>query len=175
MIDVFQSPNLKITIESTCIVEATLWWRSGLEFFHKRMESTTKTLVKEYYKISTDFIPTIREKSEWQADNKCGFFLGILEKGLVPHVRKLHTLLESRQFKEQEKRFMEEMYQFYIYPFKQHTGSCHTPDSSRPSSTKNSAEDLDYIPEGGERVDASGFEKGCSQKRRCVFVLLEHD
>lgn len=116
-------------------------------------KAIAKQLVKEYYK-SNDSIPTTRGKFKWKPENKCGFLLGIIEFGLESHVSKLLTLLERGQFKVQEKAIVDEMYQFYIYPFKQHNGagnSCHTPESSRPSSRNNSAEDLDYVPDEEER------------------------
>ena len=117
-----------------------------------------KRLVQEFYEIEYKNIPHTREKSKWKADNKCGFLLGIIEYGLESHREKLLKLLGNNQFKEQEKDFINEMYQFYIFPFKQHNGtgksesSCHTPQttSSHPS-RQNSVEDLDYIPEEEEK------------------------
>ena len=118
----------------------------------------TKRLVKEFYNIQHVNIPKTRERSKWIAENKCGFLLGILEFGFVVHKEKLNELLQNGQFKDQEMDFINEMYQFYIFPFKQHNGtgksepSCHTPQttSSHPS-RQNSVDDLDYIPEEEEK------------------------
>ena len=118
----------------------------------------TKRLVKEFYNIQHENIPKTRERSKWIVENKCGFLLGILEFGFVVHKEKLNELLQNGQFKDQEMDFINEMYQFYIFPFKQHNGtgksepSCHTPQttSSHPS-RQNSVDDLDYIPEEEEK------------------------
>ena len=118
----------------------------------------TKSLVKDFYIIHYENIPNTREKSKWTAENKCGFLLGIIKFGFVVHREKLNELLQNGQFKDQEMDFINEMYQFYIFPFKQHNGtgksepSCHTPQttSSHPS-RQNSVEDLDYIPEEEEK------------------------
>ena len=118
----------------------------------------TKSLVRDFYNIQHENIPNTREKSKWTAENKCGFLLGIIEFGFLVHRDKLNELLQNGQFKKQEKDFINEMYQFYVFPFKQHNGtgksepSCHTPQttSSHPS-RQNSVEELDYIPEEEEK------------------------
>ena len=155
---------LKLYIFSVeIILECGLFWdmlsltaKCGETFFPKMNE--TKRLVKEFYNIQHENIPETRERSKWIAENKCGFLLGILEFGFVVHKEKLNELLQNGKFKEQEMDFINEMYQFYIFPFKQHNGtgksesSCHTPQtkSSNPS-RQNSVEDLDYIPEEEEK------------------------
>ena len=116
--------------------------------------SETKKLVQKFYNTETENIPETREKSQWRPENKCGFLLGILEYGLKEHKDKLNALLKNEQFKEQETDFINEMYQFYIFPFKQHNGTgysepiCHTPQTT---SKHNSVEDLDYVPEEEEK------------------------
>jgi hypothetical protein len=134
----------------------------------------TKSLLKDFYKIEKENVPTTREKSKWKSENKFGFMLGIIEFGLDSHREKLHNLLRKQQFKDEELSFINEMYQFYIFPFKQHSGSessCHTPEttSSHPS-RQNSAEDLDYIPEGEKKLTHYYLKKAVLKRDGvCLF------
>ena len=137
----------------------------------------TKRLVKEFYNIKNKDIPKTRERSKWKSDNKCGFLLGVIEFGLESHREKLFHVLSRDQFKEQEMNIINEMYQFYIYPFKQHNGtgksesSCHTPEttSSHPS-RQNSAEDIDYIPEEGKELTHYHLKKAVVKRDGvCLF------
>ena len=138
-------------------LETELQQIGGATLFFRIMNET-KSLVKDFYIIHYENIPNTTEKSKWTAENKCGFLLGIIKFGFVVHREKLNELLQNGQFKDQEMDFINEMYQFYIFPFKQHNGtgksepSCHTPQttSSHPS-RQNSVEDLDYIPEEEEK------------------------
>ncbi|KAJ2987527.1 hypothetical protein HDV02_006080, partial [Globomyces sp. JEL0801] len=121
------------------------------------MDSThTRLLLRQYYNINSDCIPQQREKLKWKPENNCGFLLGIIEFGINTHRTLLHSLLVSGQFKDQEKSFIESMFDFYIRPFHKsyNTDSegFHTPStlSSRTPSRKNSAEDFEYIPEEKE-------------------------
>ncbi|KAJ8327749.1 hypothetical protein O5D80_004085 [Batrachochytrium dendrobatidis] len=59
-------------------------------------------LLNGYYNIHTSDLPTQRAKSEWQDDNKRGFFLGIIQEGETSHTTQLHDLLAANQFAEQQ-------------------------------------------------------------------------
>ncbi|KAK6098740.1 hypothetical protein MT418_8436 [Batrachochytrium dendrobatidis] len=132
---------------------------------------TTKTattqLLNEYYQISTQAIPTQRVKSEWQDDNKRGFFLGIIQEGETSHTTQLHDLLAANQFAEQQqfstkvqladsehpRTFIDEMFEYYILPFHKDyndSSSCHTPASSKTPSRTNSARNISNVPKESE-------------------------
>ncbi|KAI8894585.1 hypothetical protein BC833DRAFT_543394 [Globomyces pollinis-pini] len=121
-------------------------------------------LLDNYYQIHTSDLPTQRTKSQWQAENKRGFFLGIIQEGEDSHIIQLHHLLATNQFTQQQefsttsqladpqhpRTFIDDMFARYILPFHKDysdSSSCHTPLSSNPPSRSNSAEDLDYVPE----------------------------
>jgi hypothetical protein len=137
----------------------------------------TKRLIKEFYRIECEDIPHTREQSKWKSENKCGFLLGIIEFGLVSHREKLLELVSNQQFKDQEMNIINEMYQFYIYPCKQHTGtgksesSCHTPETtSSHSSRQNSAEEIDYIPEEEKELTHYYLKKAVEKRDGvCLF------
>jgi hypothetical protein len=116
--------------------------------------SQTKLLLQQYYNMNWEYIPQQREKSKWKPENNFGFLLGIIAFGMDIHKTQLHSLLVSRQFKDQESAFIDSMFDYYIRPFhKSYTDSesCHTPTiSSRNPSRSNSTEDLDYVPEEKE-------------------------
>ncbi len=124
-------------------------------------------LLDNYYQIHTSDLPTQRTKSQWQAENKRGFFLGIIQEGEDSHIIRLHQLLATNQFTQQQefsttsqladpqhpRTFIDDMFARYILPFHKDysdSSSCHTPASSNPPSRSNSAEDLDYVPEERE-------------------------
>ena len=124
-------------------------------------------LLDSYYQIHTSDLPTQRTKSQWQAENKRGFFLGIIQEGEDSHIIQLHHLLATNQFTQQQefsttsqladpqhpRTFIDDMFARYILPFDKDysdSSSCHTPLSSNPPSRSNSAEDLDYVPEERE-------------------------
>jgi hypothetical protein len=122
-------------------------------------------LLDKYYQISSQSIPPQRIKAYWQADNKRGLFLGIIHKGEVSHIARLHDLLAANLFEAHQefstttqltnqqhpRTFLDEMFTYYVLPFhKQYSdsSSCHTPlTSSNSPSRINSADDLDYVPE----------------------------
>ena len=124
-------------------------------------------LLDSYYQIHTSELPTQRTKSQWQAENKRGFFLGIIQEGEDSQIIRLHHLLATNQFTQQQefsttsqladpqhpRTFIDDMFAHYILPFHKDysdTSTCHTPVSSNPPSRSNSAEDLDYVPEERE-------------------------
>ncbi|KAK5667882.1 hypothetical protein QVD99_004933 [Batrachochytrium dendrobatidis] len=132
---------------------------------------TTKTaatqLLNGYYNIHTSDLPTQRAKSEWQDDNKRGFFLGIIQEGETSHTTQLHDLLAANQFAEQQefstkvqladsehpRTFIDEMFEYYILPFHKNynsSSSCHTPASSRAPSRTNSAGNISNVPKESE-------------------------
>ena len=140
-------------------------------FFLQMDIEATKTaatqLLDNYYQIHTSDLPTQRTKSQWQAENKRGFFLGIIQEGEDSHIIQLHHLLATNQFTQQQefsttsqladpqhpRTFIDDMFARYIIPFHKDysdSSSCHTPLSSNPPSRSNSAEDLDYVPEERE-------------------------
>jgi len=118
-----------------------------LQFFNQIMETneTIRQLLQQYYNIShPEILPAQRQKSQWENDNKFGFLNGIVEFGKEPHHQKLYELLSHNLFQQEEEFFINEMYDLYILPFKQHNGngsSCHTPVTSR----RNSMVDEDTI------------------------------
>ena len=59
-------------------------------------------LLDSYYQIHTSDLPTQRTKSQWQAENKRGFFLGIIQEGEDSHIIRLHHLLATNQFTQQQ-------------------------------------------------------------------------
>ena len=124
-------------------------------------------LLDDYYQIHTSDLPTQRTKSQWQAENKRGLFLGIIQEGEDSHIIQLYHLLATNQFTQQQefsttsqladpqhrRTFIDDMFAHYILPFHKDycdTSTCHTPLSSNPPSRSNSAEDLDYVPEERE-------------------------
>ena len=133
---------------------------------HMRIKETKENaqkLLDNYYQIHTLDLPTKRPKSQWQAENKRGFFLGIIQEGEDSHIIRLHDLLVTDQFTPEQEfsttsqladpqhlgTFIDELFAYYILPFhKVYTdaSSCHTPPSSNPPSRSNSVEDFHYIP-----------------------------
>ncbi|EGF84361.1 hypothetical protein BATDEDRAFT_36544 [Batrachochytrium dendrobatidis JAM81] len=124
-------------------------------------------LLNGYYNIHTSDLPTQRAKSEWQDDNKRGFFLGIIQEGETSHTTQLHDLLAANQFAEQQefstkvqladsehpRTFIDEMFEYYILPFHKNynsSSSCHTPASSRAPSRTNSAGNISNVPKESE-------------------------
>ena len=124
-------------------------------------------LLDSYYQIHTSDLPTQRTKSQWQAENKRGFFLGIIQEGEDSHIIRLHHLLATNQLTQQQefsttsqladpqhpRTFIDDMFAHYILPLHKDysdTSTCHTPLSSNPPSRSNSAEDLDYVLEERE-------------------------
>jgi hypothetical protein len=47
------------------------------------------------------------EKPEWKPENNFGFLLGIIAFGMNIHKAQLHSLLDSRQFEDQENAFID--------------------------------------------------------------------
>jgi hypothetical protein len=143
-------------------------------------------LLDNYYQIHTSDLPTQRAKSQWQAENKRGFFLGIIQEGEDSHITQLHHLLATKQFTQQQefsttsqlanpehpRTFIDEMFARYIQPFHKDysdTSTCHTPLSSNPPSRSNSAEDLDSVPEERE-LTHNDFKKAVEKRDGvCLF------
>ena len=143
-------------------------------------------LLDNYYQIHTSDLPTQRTKSQWQAENKRGFFLGIIQEGEDSHIIRLHHLLATNQFTQQQKfsttsqladpqhprTFIDDMFAHYILPFHKDysdTSTCHTPVSSKTPSRSNSAEDLYYVP--GERELTHKDLKKAVEKRDSVCLF----
>ena len=59
-------------------------------------------MLDNYYDIHTPDLPTQRTKSQWEDKNKRGFFLGIIQHGNESEIIRLHKLLETNQFAEQQ-------------------------------------------------------------------------
>jgi hypothetical protein len=108
-------------------------------------EETLKLLQTHFNLPSDDKPPTSKIKSQWAPENKLGFLCGIVEYGQDSHIDTLYNLLSQHPF--EDNIFIEDMYNYYIRPFKQHNGtgsSCHTPSDvsspkSSPKSSKNSS------------------------------------
>lgn len=145
-------------------------------------------LLEEYYQIDPPqrlLLPTQRVKSQWQADNKRGFFLGIIQEGDGEHVTRLYNFLNTKRFQEQQEfsssvnsenspTLIDEMFGYYIMPFHKDyndSSSCHTPVNvpSNPSSKSNSAEDLTCGP--GEKEPTHSRFRTALRKRDgvCLF------
>ena len=124
-------------------------------------------LLDDFYGIRTSNLPVQRARSQWQPENKRGFFLGVIQQGEGRHINQLHNLLDSNHFTEQQifstnsllanplhhRTFIDDLFASYILPFHKDyndSSSCRTPASSRPPSRSNSAEDLDYVQEERE-------------------------
>ncbi len=119
----------------------------------------TVRLLKEFYPSCAEGIPQQRQKAHWQAENKLGFFMGLINYGIDTHVEDLLQILQTGGFQEQqlfskpidEPTFIDRMFDWYIMPFHKsyNENSCHTPSkvssrsNSRPSSAKQE-EDQDY-------------------------------
>ena len=122
----------------------------------KATKTAATQLLDNYYQIHTSDLPTQRTKSQWQAENKRGLFLGIIQEGEDSHIIQLHHLLTTNQFTQQQefsttsqladpRTFIDDMFAYYILPFHKdysESSSCHTPLSSNPPSRSNSAEDF---------------------------------
>ncbi|KAJ8327748.1 hypothetical protein O5D80_004084 [Batrachochytrium dendrobatidis] len=151
---------------------------------------TTKTaatqLLNGYYNIHTSDLPTQRAKSEWQDDNKRGFFLGIIQEGEISHTTQLHDLLAANQFAEQQefstkvqladsehpRTFIDEMFEYYILPFHKNynsSSSCHTPASSRAPSRTNSAGNISNVPKESELSHRDLKNAVEERDRVCLF------
>ena len=161
-------------------------------FHHRQMDmeaskaAEATQLLDSYYQIYSPDLPTKRIKAQWQADNKRGFFLGIIQEGEASHITRLHHLLDSNQFTPQQefstnlqrsdskhtRTFIDEMFNYYILPFHKDycdSSSCHTPLSSTPSSRRNSAEDLDYVQEERELTHRDLKKAVEKRDRACLF------
>ncbi|KAJ8326386.1 hypothetical protein O5D80_005140 [Batrachochytrium dendrobatidis] len=137
--------------------------------------SQTKLLLQQYYNINSECIPQQREKSKWKPENNFGFLLGVIAFGMATHRTQLHSLLVSRQFKDQENAFIDSMFDYYIRPFHKNyiTDSeiCHTPfavSSGTPSRT-NSAEDLGGVPEEKELLHKDLKKAVVKRDGVCLF------
>ena len=117
----------------------------------KATKTAATQLLDNYYQIHTSDLPTQRTKSQWQTENKRGFFLGIIQEGEDSHIIRLHHLLATNQFTQQQefsttsqladphhpRTFIDDMFARYILPFHKDysdSSSCHTPLSSNPPS-----------------------------------------
>jgi hypothetical protein len=96
------------------------------------MKSEAKTLLNDLFQIQTDDLPAQRIKSEWQAENRRGFLLGLIEEGQKKHVEELlHLLRNGTESKDQlefsrkdsqskwgfKPTFLDRMFLIYIVPF----------------------------------------------------------
>ncbi|KAK5669149.1 hypothetical protein QVD99_003559 [Batrachochytrium dendrobatidis] len=133
--------------------------------------TATTQLLNEYYQISTQAIPTQRVKSEWQDDNKRGFFLGIIQEGETSHITRLHNLLTANQFAEQQEFSTKIQLADPKHHYYNDSSSWHTPVSSNPTSRTNSADDLDYAAKVSEIQHK--YLKNAVEKRYSLLVLLE--
>jgi len=102
-------------------------------------------------------LPPPRARSQWQDDNKRGFFLGLIEHGEETHIQRLYELLKDlddakrKTFNEQQTftkltevgvsdaspTFIDEMFAYYILLYhRSYSGaaSCHTPSEAEASS-----------------------------------------
>jgi hypothetical protein len=150
------------------------------------IKAAATQLLDNYYQNSIAYLPTQRIKSQWQAENKRGFFLGIIQQGKDSHIIRLYQLLASDVFTAQQefsstsqmadpnhtRSFIDELFEYYILPFHKDysdASTSHTPLSSKTQSRNNSAEDLDYVLEE-RKLAHTGFKKAV-EKRDCVCLF----
>ena len=124
-------------------------------------------LLDDFYDIRTSNLPVQRVMSQWQLENKRGFFLGVIQHGEDLHINQIHHLLHSNLFQVQQiistnsqlanplhpRTFIDDLLACYILPFHKDYNdsySCRTHASSGPPSRSNSAADLHYVPEERE-------------------------
>jgi hypothetical protein len=88
------------------------------------------------YNHNVDFnsIPEQRTRSRWGPDNLCGFANGVIEYGDEVHINELYQHLIGNPTVESFKAFINDMFLFYIYPFKTNNGSVNTTPSDRITS-----------------------------------------
>jgi len=108
-------------------------------------------LLKEFYPDCAEGIPPQRQKSQWLAENKLGFFMGLINYGIDTHINELLQLLQTGRFQEQqlfkEQTFIDRMFEWYILPFHKNynENSCSSRSNSRPSSAAKE-EQQEYQP-----------------------------
>ena len=96
------------------------------------MKSEAKRLLNDFFQMHSDDLPAQRIKSEWQAENRRGFLLGLIEEGQNKHVEELVQLLrqgtnaqEQLEFSRKDSlalegfkpSFLDRMFLIYIIPF----------------------------------------------------------
>lgn len=94
----------------------------------------TKQLLLHHYKLGIDTKPQKRIKSEWEAENKLGFLLGVIEHGFETHITWLHCFLSTNHFAEHEMQIIDDLFFFYIAPFHRDFNYSYGCYSSTPSS-----------------------------------------
>lgn len=145
----------------------------------------TIELLQEYYNINTETLPPTRIKSLWEADNKYGFFMGIIRHGQYQHISRLHFLLNSNQFDQHQEfstkrqltdpqhqpSFIDIMFAYYILPFhKSYSDAsvCNTPVISRTSS-RSGLYDAEYVPEERELTHTDLKDSVLDRDKVCLF------
>jgi hypothetical protein len=113
----------------------------------QELKEETLRLLAHFYNVSdVQVIPVSRHKALWKEDNKFGFFRAVVQYGSVDeHVTELHRLLiENNLCAEDhfskaidENTFIDKMYNYYIFPFKQYNRK-NGSSSSLASSSVNS-------------------------------------
>jgi hypothetical protein len=59
------------------------------------MKSEAKMLLNDFFQMHSDDLQALRIKSEWQADNRRGFLLGLIDEGQHEHIDELVHLLRQ--------------------------------------------------------------------------------
>jgi hypothetical protein len=158
------------------------------------MELTTTQRLAAFYELDAlpQVLPTQRRKGAWKAENKFGFFSGVLQYGLESHTTQLGLLLQGSRFKEQQlftsplhrkllgekyiPTFIDEMFDFYILPFHKSpagsssNSSAETSQGSTPVSSYNPSEENIAGSLWNGVWSASRFKRALSARDQvCLF------
>jgi hypothetical protein len=130
-------------------------------------------LLRIFYSISGNVLPAQRPIEKWEAENKLGFFLGIIQYGTDAHLKTLLELLRSEKFEEEQQfsdpyddkqTFITEMFDFYILPFHRgySTSCCYTgSESSGPNSSPGNGQDYVDLSHGNLKNALLARDKAC--------------
>lgn len=147
-------------------------------------KAAARRMLDEYYQIYPLHLPTERKKSQWLAENKRGFFLGIIQEGEDSHIVQIHNLLATSQFTEQQilstnsrdtqhpRTFIDDLFARYILPFNKDysdSSSCNTLLTLKEPSRSNSADDMDYVPDE-RKLPHNDLKKALGERdEACLF------
>jgi hypothetical protein len=138
---------------------------------------STLQRLEEFYGITSDSvtIPQRRQRRKWTKENKFGFLAELLKRGMPLHCERLERMLSTDTFGANEERFIQQIYDYYIFPFKQSTGNqCQT-----PTSCVANLEELEII-QGDDSAQKNSDSQSNSDSRshshhRLKQALLQRD
>jgi hypothetical protein len=150
-------------------------------------------LLAEFYETDAALqtLPAKRQNEHWKADNKFGFFCGVLQYGLEAHTEQIFRLLQERTFAEQQvfttplQRYsqrenftptlLDEMFDFYISPFHRSqagssSNSAETSQGSTSMTSRNPSEENIAGSLWNGDGSASRFKRALSARDQvCLF------